>query len=51
MPFNGAVKRNALRTKAPPPVEGSDNRRFYAGGIKSPADAVKAAIVPEAKAK
>jgi hypothetical protein len=37
------------------PVEGSDNRRFYAvlhmGGIKSPADAVRAAIVAEARAK
>jgi len=36
------------------PVEGSDNRRFYAvlhmGAIKSPADAVRAAIVAEARA-
>jgi hypothetical protein len=35
------------------PVEGSDNRRFYAvlhmGGIESPADAVRAAIVAEAR--
>src|SRR5687767_4335305 len=33
------------------PVEGSDRRRFYAvlhlGGIRSPADAVRAAIVAE----
>jgi hypothetical protein len=36
-------------------VEGSDNRRFYAvlhmGRIKSPADAVRAAIVAEARAR
>jgi hypothetical protein len=36
------------------PVEGSDNRRFYAvlhmGGIKSPAAAVRAAIVAEQRA-
>lgn len=33
------------------PIEGSDKRRFYAvlhlGGIRSPADAVRAAIVAE----
>jgi hypothetical protein len=33
------------------PIEGSDRRRFYAvlqmGGIKTPADAVRAAIVAE----
>jgi hypothetical protein len=37
------------------PVEGSDKRRFYAvlhlGGIRSPLDAVRAAIVAERKAK
>src|SRR5258707_10479525 len=37
------------------PVEGSDRRRFYAvlhlGGIRSPLDAVRAAIVAERKAK
>lgn len=35
------------------PIEGSDKRRFFAilhlGGIRSPADAVKAAIVAEHK--
>src|SRR3981189_3687936 len=37
------------------PVEGSDKRRFYAvlhlGGIRSPLDAVRAAIVVEHKTK
>ncbi len=37
------------------PVEGSDKRRFYAvlhlGGIRSPLDAVRAAIVAEREAK
>src|SRR5580693_1039543 len=37
------------------PVEGSDRRRFYAvlhlGGIRSPLDAVRAAIVAERKAR
>jgi len=37
------------------PVEGSDKRRFYAvlhlGGIRSPLDAVWAAIVAERKAR
>jgi len=37
------------------PVEGSDKRRFYAvlhlGGIRSPLDAVRAAIVAERRAK
>jgi hypothetical protein len=37
------------------PIEGSDNRRFHAvlhmGGIKSPTDAVRAAIVAEAREK
>jgi hypothetical protein len=37
------------------PIEGSENRRFHAvlhlGGIKSPTDAVRAAIVAEARAK
>lgn len=37
------------------PIEGSDKRRFYAvlhlGGIKSPLDAVRAAIVTEHRAK
>jgi hypothetical protein len=37
------------------PIEGSENRRFHAvlhmGGIKSPTDAVRAAIVAEGKAK
>jgi hypothetical protein len=37
------------------PIEGSDNRRFYAvlhlGGIRSPLDAVRAGIVAEHKAK
>jgi len=37
------------------PVEGSDKRRFFAvlhqGPIKSPADAVRAAIVAEQRAK
>jgi hypothetical protein len=36
------------------PIEGSDRRRFYAvlhlGGIRSPLDAVRAAIVAEHKA-
>lgn len=35
------------------PIEGSDKRRFFAilhlGGIRSPADAVRAAIVAEAR--
>jgi len=38
-----------------PPFEGRDNRRFFAvsqmGGIKSPQDAVRAAIVLEQRAK
>ena len=37
------------------PIEGSDKRRFFAvlqmGGIKSPVDAVRAAIVVEHRAK
>jgi hypothetical protein len=37
------------------PVDGSDRRRFYAvlhlGGIRSPLDAVRAAIVAEQRAK
>ena len=37
------------------PVEGSDNRRFYTvlhlGGIRSPLDAVRAAIVAEHRTK
>lgn len=37
------------------PVEGSDRRRFYAvlhlGGIRSPLDAVRAAIVAESKGR
>jgi hypothetical protein len=37
------------------PIEGSDKRRFFAvlqlGGIKTPADAVRAAIVAEARGK
>jgi hypothetical protein len=37
------------------PVDGSSNRRFYAvlhlGGIRSPLDAVRAAIVAEHKAR
>jgi hypothetical protein len=37
------------------PIEGSDKRRFYAvlhlGGIRSPLDAVRAAIVAERRAK
>jgi hypothetical protein len=37
------------------PVEGSDRRRFYAvlhlGGIRSPLDAVRAAIVAEQRVK
>ena len=37
------------------PIEGSENRRFHAvlhmGGTKSPADAVRATIVAEARAK
>ncbi len=37
------------------PIEGSDKRRFFAGlhmgGIKSPADAVQAAIVAEHRGK
>lgn len=36
------------------PIEGSDKRRFFAvlqiGGIKSPADAVRAAVVAEHRA-
>jgi hypothetical protein len=49
---------NAKATRAyawSSPVEGSDKRRFYAvlhlGGIRSPLDAVRAAIVAEARAK
>lgn len=37
------------------PIEGSDKRRFYAvlhlGGIRSPQDAVRAAIVAEQRSK
>jgi hypothetical protein len=37
------------------PIEGSDKRRFFAvlhmGAIKSPADAVRAAIVAEHRSK
>lgn len=37
------------------PIEGSDRRRFYAvlhlGGIRSPLDAVRAAIVAEQRAR
>jgi hypothetical protein len=37
------------------PIEGSDNRRFFAvlhmGGIRSPQDAVRAAIVAERRSK
>ena len=37
------------------PIEGSDKRRFFAvlhmGGIKSPQDAVRAAIVAESRSK
>ncbi|MBL1257881.1 hypothetical protein [Methylocystis sp. Sn-Cys] len=45
---------NATRAYAwSSPIEGSDKRRFYAvlhlGGIRSPQDAVRAAIVAEAK--
>jgi len=46
---------NATRVYAwSSPIEGSSKRRFFAvlhlGGIRSPADAVKAAIVAEARA-
>jgi len=37
------------------PIDGSDKRRFYAvlhlGGIRSPVDAVRAAVVAERRAK
>lgn len=37
------------------PIEGSDRRRFYAvlhlGGMRSPPDAVRAAIVAERRAR
>ena len=47
---------NATRAYAwSSPIEGSTKRRFFAvlqmGGIKSPADAVRAAIVAEYKSK
>jgi hypothetical protein len=47
---------NATRAYAwSSPIEGSNNRRFYAvlhlGGIRSPQDAVRAAIVAEHRAK
>ncbi|RNJ49138.1 hypothetical protein [Methylocystis hirsuta] len=47
---------NATRAYAwSSPIEGSDKRRFYAvlhlGGIRSPQDAVRAAIVAEQRAK
>ncbi len=48
---------NARATRAyawSSPIEGSEKRRFYAvlhlGGIRSPQDAVRAAIVAESKA-
>ena len=50
------LEGNAKSTRAyasSSPVEGSDKRRFYAvlhlGGIRSPLDAVRAAIVSERK--
>jgi hypothetical protein len=52
------LEGNAKATRAyawSSPIEGSDKRRFYAvlhlGGIRSPLDAVRAAIVAERKAK
>jgi hypothetical protein len=51
------LQGNAKATRAyawSSPIEGSDKRRFYAvlhlGGIRSPLDAVRAAIVAEHKA-
>lgn len=52
------LEGNAKATRAyawSSPIEGSDKRRFFAvlhlGGIRSPADAVRAAIVAEHKSK
>lgn len=52
------LEGNARATRAyawSSPVEGSNKRRFFAvlhlGGIRSPLDAVRAAIVAEAKAR
>ena len=52
------LRGNAKSTRAyawSSPIEGSDKRRFYAvlhlGGIRSPLDAVRSAIVAERKAK
>lgn len=54
--FDLAAHPQATRAYAwSSPIEGSANRCFHAvlhiGGIKSPADAVRAAIVAEARAK
>ncbi len=54
--FDLAVHPEATRAYAwSSPIEGSDKRRFFAvlhmGAIKSPADAVRAAIVAEHRAK
>jgi hypothetical protein len=54
--FDLADNPNATRAYAwSSPIEGSDKRRFFAvlhmGAIKSPADAVRAAIVAEYKAR
>jgi hypothetical protein len=53
--FNLADNPKATRAYAwSSPIEGSDKRRFFAvlhmGAIKSPSDAVRAAIVAEARA-
>jgi hypothetical protein len=52
------LEGNAKATRAyawSSPIEGSDKRRFFAvlhlGGIRSPLDAVRAAIVAERKAR
>src|SRR5260370_42406323 len=54
--FDLAGNPNATRAYAwSSPIEGSDKRRFFAvlhmGAIKSPADALRAAIVAEHRAK
>jgi hypothetical protein len=54
--FDLAGNPNATRAYAwSSPIEGSDRRRFFAvlhmGAIKSPVDAVRAAIVAEHRTK
>ena len=51
-PSDGLMTTTAIWSS---PIEGSDKRRFFAllqmGAIKSPVDAVRAAIVAEQKSK